>query len=108
MENWALVNIFLAFATGIIAIVSLCLRKNYDLTPIQKRKVRVLKSVSVEIGFISCLVCIFSEHMKSYPQLVDKWTIVMLLLLGGEILSIYYVDKRCRGMGEINAIGGEK
>ena len=95
MNSWALLNVLLAFATGIIAIVCLCKRKDSDLNAVQRRKARVAKSVAVEIGILSCLVCLFSENMSTQMRWVDKWTIVMIFIFCGELMADYFVNKKC-------------
>ena len=45
MVKWALLNILLAFATGIIAILSASRHKDVNLTPYEKRKVYLAKSI---------------------------------------------------------------
>jgi len=96
MNSYALLNVLLAFATGIIAIVCLCKRKDSDLNAIQRRKARVAKSIAVEIGVLSCLVCLFSENLNAQIRWVDKWTIVMIIIFIGELMADYYVNKKCR------------
>ena len=97
MCNYALFNILLAFITGILAIIFLCRKKDVDLTPVQRRRVRMAKSISVEIGLVSCLVCLFSKHMELWTKFVDRWSLIMFILFLGAILSAYYVDRRCHG-----------
>lgn len=96
MVKWALLNILLAFATGIIAILSASRHKDVNLTPYEKRKVYLAKSIAVYIGIVSCLVCLFSEQPIGEHMLVaDKWSIVLLCLLIGELLTDYFVGKKC-------------
>ena len=96
MNSWALLNLLLAFTTGIIAIVCLCKRKDSGLTPIQRRKARVAKSVAVEVGLLSCLICLFSEDFSGTMIWYNKWTIVMILIFAGELMADYFVNKKCR------------
>ena len=96
MVKWALLNILLAFATGIIAILSASRHKDVNLTPYEKRKVYLAKSIAIYIGIISCLVCLFSEQPVGEHMLVaDKWSIILLCLLIGELLTDYFVRKKC-------------
>lgn len=96
MVKWALLNILLAFATGIIAILSASRHKDVNLTPYEKRKVYLAKSIAVYIGIVSCLVCLFSEQPVGAHMLVaDKWSIILLFLLIGELLTDYFVGKKC-------------
>ena len=95
MIKWALLNILLAFSTGVIALLSVSRHKDIDLKPFEKRKVYLAKSISVYIGIVACLVCLFSEQPTSMGMLVaDKWSIVFFLLIG-ELLTDYFVNKKC-------------
>ena len=94
--KWALLNILLAFTTGIIAAISAAKHRDMDLTQYEKRKVYLAKSIGIYIGVISCLICLFSEQPLGEELLVaDKWTIVLILCLIGELLTDYFVSKKC-------------
>lgn len=96
MVRWALLNILLAFATGIIALWSASRHKDVDLKPYEKRKVYLAKSIAVYIGIVACLVCLFSERPIGAHMLVaDRWTIVLTCFLIGELLTDYFVAKKC-------------
>ena len=96
MSNWALFNILLAFATGIIALISIGKHKDIDLQPYEKKKVYIAKSIAAEIGVVSCLVCLFSEQPAGEKLLLaDRWTIILLFLLLGELMTYYFVNKKC-------------
>ena len=96
MIKWALLNILLAFATGIIALLSISRHKDVNLTPYEKRKVYLAKSIAVYIGIVACLVCLFSEQSTNMGMLVaDKWSIVLFFFLIGEMLTDYFVAKKC-------------
>lgn len=95
MIKWALLNILLAFTTGIIAILSASRHKDVDLKPFEKRKVYLAKSIAIYIGITACLICLFSEHSIEQMLVADKWTIVLALCLIGELLTDYFVGKKC-------------
>lgn len=98
MIKWALLNILLAFTTGIIALWSVSRHKDVNLKPHEKRKVYIAKSIAVYIGIIACLVCLFSEQEIKGEVLVlvtDKWSIILGCLLIGELLTDYFVAKKC-------------
>ena len=96
MVKWALLNILLAFATGIIAILSASRHKDVNLTPYEKRKVYLAKSIAVYIGIVSCLVCLFSERpVGAHMLMADKWSVILFFLLIGELLTDYFVGKKC-------------
>lgn len=96
MIKWALLNILLAFSTGVIAIMSVGRHKDIYLKPFEKRKVYLAKSIAVYIGIVSCLVCLFSEQPVGEHMLVaDKWTIILVFFLIGELLTDYFVGKKC-------------
>lgn len=94
--KWALLNILLAFTTGVLAIISVGKHKDIHLKPFEKRKVYLAKSIAVYIGLVACLVCLFSEQPVGEQMLVaDKWTIVLIFFLIGELLTDYFVGKKC-------------
>lgn len=96
MIKWALLNILLAFATGIIAILSASRHKNINLKPFEKRKVYLAKSIAIYIGIVACLICLFSEQPAGEHMLVaDKWSIILTMCLIGELLTDYFVGKKC-------------
>ena len=96
MIKWALLNILLAFATGIIALLSVSRHKDIDLKPFEKRKVYLAKSIAIYIGIVACLICLFSEQPVGEHMLVaDKWSIILTLCLIGELLTDYFVGKKC-------------
>lgn len=96
MNKWALLNILLAFATGVIALLSVGRHKDIYLKPFEKRKVYLAKSIAIYIGIVACLVCLFSEQPAGEHMLVaDKWTIILVFFLIGEIFTDYFVGKKC-------------
>ena len=96
MSNWAILNILLAFATGLIAVLSASKHKDVNLTPYEKRKVYLAKSIAIYIGIVACLVCLFSEQLTGeHLLLADKWTIILMFFLIGELLTDYLVSKKC-------------
>lgn len=96
MIKWALLNILLAFATGLIALLSASRHKDIDLRPFEKRKVYLAKSIAIYIGLVACLICLFSEQpMGEHILVADKWTIVLTMCLIGELLTDYFVGKKC-------------
>lgn len=96
MSNWALLNILLAFTTSVIAILAASRHKDVHLKPYEKRKVYIAKSIALYIGIVACLVCLFSEQPRGELMLVaDRWTIILLFFLIGEIFTDYFVSKKC-------------
>ena len=96
MIKWALLNILLAFATGVIALLSVSRHKDIDLKPYEKRKVYIAKSIAIYIGIVACLVCLFSERQTGMHMLVaDKWSIILFFFLIGELITNYFVGKKC-------------
>ena len=96
MIKWALLNILLAFSTGLIALLSASRHKDINLKPFEKRKVYLAKSIAIYIGLIACLICLFSEQQVGEKLLVaDRWTIILTMCLIGELLTDYFVGKKC-------------
>ena len=96
MVKWALLNILLTFATGLVAMLSASRHKDMYLSAYEKRKVYLAKSIAIYIAIVACLVCLFSEQpIGIHLLLADKWTIVLAFFLLGELLTDYLVGKKC-------------
>ena len=96
MVKWALLNILLAFTTGVIALLSVSRHKDIDLKPFEKRKVYLAKSIAVYIGIVACLIRLFSEQPTGMHILVaDKWSIILFFFLIGALFTDYFVAKKC-------------
>ena len=96
MIEWALLNILIAFTTGIFAILSASKHIDVNLSPEERRKAYLIKSICIYVGIITCLICFFSKgDIGSEILLADEWTIVLVLCFGGELLANYFVNKRC-------------
>ena len=94
-SSYALINIILAFLTGIAALVFLFQREEARLKKLQHRRVRIAKTVALLIAVTSCLICIFAENIYSDIVWVDKWTLILTIMFFGELYADYYVYKRC-------------
>ena len=94
MTEWALINLILTFATGIAALIFLFYKKDENLKPTQRKKVRIIKGIALMIAIVTCLIFLFSENMELPMTLIDKWTLVMVLMFGGELFADYYVNKK--------------
>ena len=60
MVKWALLNILLAFSTGVIALLSITRHKDADLKPYEKRKLYIAKRIAVYIGIVASLDYLFT------------------------------------------------
>ena len=94
-SSYALINIILAFLTGIAALVFLFQREEARLKQLQHRRVQIAKTVALLIAVTSCLICIFAENIYSEIVWVDKWTLILTIMFFGELYADYYVYKRC-------------
>ena len=77
-------------------MLSVSRHKDEDLSPFERKKVYLAKSIAIYIAIVACLVCLFSEQPTGVNLLADKWTIVLIFFLVGELLTDYLVGKRCR------------
>lgn len=95
-SSYAIANVMLALFTSIAALVFLFQKKDENLKASQRRKVRIIKGVALTIAIVSCLICIFSEDAMA-PELewADRWTIVLIIMFGGELMADYFVNKKC-------------
>ena len=97
MVKWALLNILLTFATGFVAMLSVSKHSDEDLDSFGKKKVYLAKSIAIYIATVACLICLFSERpLGAQMLLADKWTIILMFFLIGEVLTDYLVGKKCR------------
>lgn len=94
MNSWSLVNLILAFLTGFAALIFLFHKRDEDLKPSQCKKVHMAKGIALAIAIVSCLIYLFSEDMRYEMIWVDKWTLVMTIMFGGELLADYFVNKK--------------
>lgn len=95
-SSYAVANVILALFTSIAAFVFLFQKKDENLKAKQRRKVRIAKGIALTIAIVSCLICIFSEDAMA-PELewVDRWTVVLIIMFGGELMADYFVNKKC-------------
>ena len=95
-SSYAVANVMLALFTSIAALVFLFQKKDENLKAKQRRKVRIAKGIALTIAIVSCLICIFSEDAMA-PELewVDRWTVVLIIMFGGELMADYFVNKKC-------------
>lgn len=95
-SSYAVANVILALFTSIAALVFLFQKKDENLKASQRRKVRIAKGIALTIAIVSCLICIFSEDAMA-PELewADRWTVVLIIMFGGELMADYFVNKKC-------------
>ncbi len=95
-SSYAVANVMLALFTSIAALVFLFQKKDENLKAKQRRKVRIAKGIALTIAIVSCLICIFSEDAMA-PELewADRWTVVLIIMFGGELMADYFVNKKC-------------
>ena len=96
-SSYAVANVILALFTSIAALVFLFQKKDENLKANQRRKVRIIKGIALAIAIVSCLICLFSEDAVTAPQIewVDRWTVILTIMFGGELMADYFVNKRC-------------
>ena len=96
MIKWTLFNMLISFATSIIALLSISKHMDLDLTHYERKKAYLAKSIAIYIAIVSCLVCLFSARTTgSNLMLADRWTIILLFLFVGELMTEYFVSKKC-------------
>ncbi len=94
---WALINLIATILGCIIALIAICLQKksdNEEYTEDEKsdiRKMRFTKIASFLIGIISIIIFVLTEDMSLPMILVDKWTILMIILFIIEIVYFYII-----------------
>lgn len=109
--SWALINLISAIVTVVLAVVLVLSKHTKDddeeedenTTTVvtseteddeeQVTRKRIWKVVSVLIGIISVVVFILTENMKLPMVLVDKWTILMIILALLNVVTLYFGRK---------------
>ena len=91
-SSYALINIILAFLTGLAALVFLFQREEPRIKQVQHKRVRIAKTVALIIAITSCLICIFAENVYSEMVWVDKWTLILtIMFLANYMLTTMFI-----------------
>ena len=89
--HWALINLISAIGSVLFGIL-LLVSKHEDDDETRKRN-RMWKIVAVVDALAAIVVFALTENMKLSMVLVDKWTILMVLLIIGNIVSFAFGKK---------------
>ena len=89
--HWALINLISAIGSVLFGIL-LLVSKHEDDDETRKRN-RIWKIVSVVDALVAIVVFALTENMKLSMVLVDKWTILMVLLIIVNIVSFAFGKK---------------
>ena len=102
-EKWALLNLILALITFILGIIFLFVRQkhkeddNEGAYKEDKKDIRKFKLLALFIGIVSIIVFLFTEDITLEMQLIDKWTIIMLLFFIDQLFATMIIHKVARG-----------
>ena len=102
--SWALINLIATILSCVIAIILAFVKKKTDdekeeYTDEEKKDIRGLrrfKIYSILVGIISIIAFILTEDMTLPMVLIDKWTILMLILLLVNIINIFIMRKKSK------------
>lgn len=102
--SWALINLICAILSCIIAVVLLFIKKKTDdeeeeYTDEEKKDIhgiRRFKIYSILVGIISVIAFILTEDMTLPMILIDKWTILMVILLLVNVINIFVMRKKSK------------
>lgn len=102
--SWALINLITAALTVIGAGLALIRRKdNSHISSDEKsRRFRIAagKTIGVAAAALSVIVFVLTEDMSLRIAHVDRWTIVMIIILAVQAVSAATVCRDCRGTAE--------
>lgn len=93
-KYWALLNLILSILTVIFGLIFILYRKDDDLKVEDKRKANIAKIIAAFVAIASVIVFIFTEDMAATMAWIDKWTILMAVILIGEFVIDYYIHKK--------------
>ena len=103
-EKWALLNLILALITFILGIIFLFVRQkkreddyNEGAYKEDKKDMRRFKLLALFIGIVSIVVFLFTEDITLEMQLIDKWTIIMLLFFIDQLFATFIIYKGAKG-----------
>ena len=102
-EKWALLNLILALVTLILGIIFLFVRQkqkeddNEGAYKEDKKDIHKFKLLAIFIGIVSIIVFLFTEDITLEMQLIDKWTIIMLLFFIDQLFATMIIHKVARG-----------
>lgn len=102
--SWALINLICTILSCIIAAVLLFVKKKTDdeeeeYTDEEKKDIRGIrrfKIYSILVGIISVIAFILTEDMTLPMILIDKWTILMVILLLVNVINIFVMRKKSK------------
>ena len=103
--SWALINLIATILSCLIAIFLIFVKKQKEddeeeYTDEEKDDIRIMrlfKIMSLIFGVLSIIIFIFTEDMSLPMVLVDKWTLLMILLLIIEIVNIFIIRRKSKG-----------
>ena len=102
-EKWALLNLIIALLTLALGIILLFVRQkkkeddNEGAYKEDKKDIRNFKILSLFIGILAIIVFLFTEDITLEMQLIDKWTIIMLLLFIDQLFAALIIHKEAKG-----------
>ena len=102
-EKWALFNLIIALIILIIGIALLFVQQskkeddNKGAYEEDKKDIRKFKLLALFIGIVSIIVFLFTEDITLEMQLIDKWTVIMLLFFIDQLFATMIIHKVARG-----------
>ena len=99
-KYWALLNLILSILTVIFGLIFVLHGKDDDLEVEDKRKANIAKIIAALVAIVSVIIFIFTEDMTVTMVWIDKWTILMAIILIGELIIDYYIHKKSQNDNE--------
>lgn len=98
--SWALINLIVSALTVIGAGLALLRRQQNNHASSddigRRRRVTAGKTVGIVAAAVSVAVFVFTEDMSLRIGHVDRWTIVMIIILAVQAVSAAFVSSECR------------
>lgn len=99
IEYWALINLLCVILSAILALISLFIKsrkyEDEDVQKYEKAEKRAFKLVGILTFIAGLILFVLSENIFATMRLVDKWTIINVLLAINSILAFYIlIDKK--------------
>lgn len=103
-KYWALINLICVILSAIFTLISLFIkRKKYedeDLQKKEKRKKIILKIIGIILFICGIVLFILTEDMTATMILIDKWTLLNVLLFINNLLAFFILIDSKKENGE--------
>lgn len=102
-EKWAIFNLIITLTNFILGVAFLFVRQikktddNHKSFHADRKDLIKFKILNLLIGIISVVFFYLTEDLSLEIQIIDKWTIVLLILLIDQLFAIYIIHNVAKG-----------